>query len=176
MTAVSRITHSGGCGTFDVPMPLTCPTGVEDRSTGGNYTLVVTFDSAITAPGTASVTCHNPGSGTGTAGAPVASGSTVSVPLTGVSDGQALTVQLTGVTSAGGSTNVAVPFGVLVGDTNASRSVTAADVSQTKAQSGNAVTASNFREDVNANCAINAGDASLVKARSGVLALPACCP
>jgi N-acetylneuraminic acid mutarotase len=176
LSAVSRITHSGGCGTFDVNMPLNCPTGVEDRSTGGNYTLVVTFDSAITAVTSASVTCHNPGSGTGTAGAPTFSGSTVTVPLTGVSDGQALTVHIVGVTSASGTVNVDVPFGVLVGDTNASRSVSAADVSQTKAQSGNAVTAANFREDVNANCAISASDVSIVKARLGVTTVPACCP
>src|SRR4029077_5623246 len=73
LSAASRVNH-GTCGTFDVPMPLTCPSGVEDRSTGGNYPLVVTFDSAIPARGTASVTCHNPGTGTGTAGVATASG------------------------------------------------------------------------------------------------------
>ena len=120
LNAVSRVNH-GSCGTFDIPMPLTCPSGVEDRSTGGNYTLVVTFDSAITAPGTASVTCHNPGTGTGTAGVATASGNTVSVPLTGVSDAQTLTVHIAGVTSATGTTNVDVPMGFLIGDTNGNR-------------------------------------------------------
>jgi hypothetical protein len=38
---------------------------------------------------------------------------------------------------------------VLTGDTNADKFTDAIDVSQVKSQSGNAVTASNFREDVN---------------------------
>jgi hypothetical protein len=177
VSAVSRINH-GSCGTFDVPMPLTCPTGVECRSqsgNAGNYTLVVTFDSTITAVVSASVTCHNPGSGTGTAGAPTFSGNTVTVPLTGVSDGQALTVHIT-ATSASGTNSVDVPFGLLLGDTNANRAVTGSDIAQTKAQSGMVVTAANFREDVNANCAITGSDISFVKSRSGVNALPNCCP
>jgi N-acetylneuraminic acid mutarotase len=172
--AVSRITHAGGCGTFDVNMPLTNPSGVEDRSqAGNNYTLVVTFSATVTAAGTASVTCHNPSTGTGTAGAASASGSTVSIPLNGVSDGQVLTVHLAGVN---GTTNVDIPFGRLLGDTNSSRTVSAGDVAQTKAQSGNAVTAANFREDVNANCAINAGDVAIVKGRLGITTAPASCP
>jgi hypothetical protein len=55
----------------------------------------------------------------------------------------------------------------LVGDTNANRAVNASDVSQTKGQSGQPVTASNFRNDVNANGSINAGDINIVKANSG---------
>jgi len=55
----------------------------------------------------------------------------------------------------------------LAGDTNANRTVNAADVSQTKGQSGQSVTAANFRNDVNANGTINAGDINIVKAASG---------
>ena len=62
-------------------------------------------------------------------------------------------------------------MGLLLGDTNGNRSVNASDVSQTKAQSGQASTSSNFREDVNINGVINASDVSLVKSRSGT-ALP----
>jgi len=155
-------------------MPLTCPSGVEDRSTtGNNYTLVVTFNATVTSVSSASVTCHNPGTGTGTAGAPTFSGSTVTVPLNGVSDGQVLTVQISGVNGTGSAT---IPFGRLLGDTNSSRAVSAGDVSQTKGQLGQSVTGANFREDVNANCAINAGDVAIVKARSGVTNAPASCP
>jgi uncharacterized MnhB-related membrane protein len=50
-------------------------------------------------------------------------------------------------------------------------SVNASDVSLTKAQVGQLVTGSNFREDVNANGAINAGDVGLVKSKVGT-ALP----
>ena len=63
--------------------------------------------------------------------------------------------------------DVTIPMGILIGDTSGNASVNASDVSQTKAQSGAAVTGSNFRTDVNANGSINASDVSAVKARSG---------
>jgi hypothetical protein len=53
---------------------------------------------------------------------------------------------------------------VLNGDTTASRTLNTSDLGQTKAQSGQTTTASNFRTDVNANGAINSTDVSLVKA------------
>ena len=59
-------------------------------------------------------------------------------------------------------------MGGLAGDTNGNGSVNASDVSQTKAQSGVAVMASNFRTDVNSNGSINASDVSNVKSRSGI--------
>ncbi len=65
------------------------------------------------------------------------------------------------------ATDFNIPMGVLAGDTNANRAVNASDVSQTKGQSGQPVTASNFRSDVNANGSINAGDINIVKANSG---------
>ena len=58
-------------------------------------------------------------------------------------------------------------MGVLVGDTNGDGSVNASDIGQTKAQSGNAVTGSNFREDVKVDGNINASDIGLVKSKSG---------
>jgi hypothetical protein len=60
---------------------------------------------------------------------------------------------------------------VLIGDTNADGFVNSADISQTKSQSGNAVTSSNFREDLNADGFLNSADISLVKSKSGT-ALP----
>ena len=60
---------------------------------------------------------------------------------------------------------------VLVGDTTATGQVNAADVGQTKAQSGATTNGSNFRTDVNVNGVINAADVGLVKAQSGT-ALP----
>jgi hypothetical protein len=49
--------------------------------------------------------------------------------------------------------------------------VNSADIGQTKSQSGQSVTSSNFREDVNADGFINSADIGLVKSRSGT-ALP----
>jgi hypothetical protein len=56
---------------------------------------------------------------------------------------------------------------LLIGDTNANRTVNAADVAQTKARLGQAVGAANFRSDVNVNGAINAADTAIVKQHSG---------
>ena len=58
-------------------------------------------------------------------------------------------------------------MGFLIGDTTGSGEVNASDISQTKSQSGNAISASNFREDVTTNGAINSSDVSLVKSKSG---------
>ncbi|MGI8957431.1 MAG: dockerin type I domain-containing protein, partial [Chthoniobacterales bacterium] len=60
---------------------------------------------------------------------------------------------------------------VLAGDTNADTSVNSADISQTKSQSGQPVSASNFREDVTVDGNLNSGDIGLVKSKSGT-ALP----
>jgi hypothetical protein len=164
VSAVSRIVHSGGCSTFDTTLP-----GIEDRSTGGNYTIVATFSANETVT-SASVTCHNPGGSTGTTGAVSGSGTPViTIPLTGVSNGQTLTVHINGTTS------VDIPLTVLIGDTNGNGTVNAADIAQTKGRLGQAVTAANFRSDVNANCAINAADVAIIKQNSGTSA-PLTCP
>ena len=62
-------------------------------------------------------------------------------------------------------------MGVLFGDTTGDGFVNSADISQTKSQSGNAVTSSNFREDINTDGFINSADISFVKSKSGT-ALP----
>jgi len=76
------------------------------------------------------------------------------------------------VDSAGNSGNVLSPqLGILTGDTNADGFVNSADISQTKAQSGQTVGSGNFREDLNADGFLNSADISLVKSKSGT-ALP----
>ncbi len=168
---VSRKTH-GGAGAFDVDLPLTGPRGIECRTGGlnGNYKLIFSFANTLTSVAGASVT-----SGTGTV-----SSSTIGnnahyyiVNLTGVTNAQVITVSLTGLTDSAGNSSsiVSESMGVLVGDTTANGAVNSSDVSQTKAQSGSAVTSSNFREDVNLNGLVNSSDISLVKSKSGT-ALP----
>ncbi len=173
-SVVSRMTH-GGAGTFDINLSLTGPRGIESRSSGslgaGNYTLVFTFADNLTSVTSATVAAHDPAGGTGnvlnSSLGPNPNQCTVN--LTNVSNGQYLTVNLNGVAdSAGRNGDVSGPqMGVLIGDTTGNGSVNAGDVSQTKAQSGQVVTPTNFREDVNANGSINAGDISLVKSKSG---------
>ena len=163
VSAVSRKTH-GAAGTFDVPLPLSGTPGLECRSSGGNHTLVFTFSNNVTA-GSASITA-----GTGSVtGSPSFSGNTMTVNLTGVTDVQQITVTLTGVTDSSAQMlpDTSVSINMLIGDTTGNKSVNASDVSQTKGQSGAAVTASNFRTDVSANGVLNASDVSLVKSRSG---------
>jgi hypothetical protein len=159
-SAVSRKVH-GGAGTFDVPLPLNGPTGIECRI-GPTYTMVVTFSTSVTVA-SATVTC-----GTGSVGSISGSGTpTITVNLTGVTDAQRITVTLNNVSDGTNSGDVPISMGVLVGDTTANGVVNAGDVSQTKSQVGQTVTSSNFREDVNANGTISATDVALVKSDVG---------
>jgi N-acetylneuraminic acid mutarotase len=168
-SAVSRKTH-GAAGNFDINMPLSGPTGVEDRNTGGthDYTLVVTFSQSVTVTGSpqAQVTSGTGCVGTGgvCSGNVSVSGAVVTVPLTNVADQQNINVRINSVNSSG---NFNIPMGFLTGDTNANRTVNAADVAQTKSQLGQTVTAANFRNDLNANGTINAADTALIKQNSG---------
>ncbi len=86
---------------------------------------------------------------------------------------QTITVSLSNVTDSAGnsSSTVDAPMDILLGDTTSDRAVNSADISQTKSQSGQAVSASNFRGDVTASGEINSSDISLVKSKSGT-ALP----
>ena len=162
-TAVSRKTHVGA-GDFDIPLPLTDEPGVECRSSGGAHTLVFSLSNNPVS-GNASVT-----GGIGSvSGSPTFANNTMTVNLTGISDVQKVTVTLSGVTDSFTQVlpNTAVSMNVLAGDTNGNKTVNASDVGQTKAQSGIAVTAANFRQDVTPNGTINASDIGLVKSRSG---------
>src|SRR6266404_1366314 len=164
-SVVSRRIH-GAAGTFDID--LLNGDGIECRYGGasGVYTLIFTFANPLTNISDARVSA-----GTGNI-----SGSSMGndphqyvVNLTGVTTAQTLTVSLSGVADSAGdsSSNVSTSMNVLVGDTNADRFTDSVDVSQTKSQSGIAVTNSNFREDVNGDGFIDAIDASLIKSKSG---------
>src|ERR1043166_6028462 len=88
----------------------------------------------------------------------------VTIPLTNVANAQTINVTLNSVNT---STNVVIPMSILIGDTNASGTVNAADVAQTKAWLGQTLDATNFRSDINANGSINAADTAIVKQNSG---------
>ena len=165
VSAVSRKTH-GSAGTFDVDLPIAGPTGIEDRSGGpnGNHTVIVTFAAPVTVT---NVVATPQNGGTGNVSGFTVSGSTVTINLTNVSNAQTLAINLLGVNDGTNFGDVTVFMGVLTGDTNADRFCDAVDVSQTKSQSGKAVTGQNFREDVNVDGFIDAVDTSLVKSKSG---------
>ena len=166
ISAVSRKTH-GGAGVFDINLPTTGSPGIEDRvgPVAGAHQIIVNFAGSVSVS-SASVT-----SGTGNVDNFSASAGQVTVNLSGVADAQVLTIKLGSVSDGVNTGDVSIPMAVLPGDTTGEGSVNSTDVSQTKLQSGQTVTATNFREDVNANGSINATDVSLVKAKSGT-ALP----
>jgi hypothetical protein len=135
--------------------------------------MVVTFLANVSVTGNpqATMTSGTATIGTGgltNGGVVIISGNVVTIPLTNVANAQTITVTLNGVN---GSTNVAIPVTVLVGDTTGNGSVNSGDVGQTKSRIGQAIDATNFRSDVNANGVINASDVSLVKSAIGT-ALP----
>ncbi len=160
--AVSRKTH-GGAGTFDIDL-LNANLGPECRSSAGSHLLVFAFNNSV-ASGSAVVS-----GGTGiVSGSPTFNGNTMSVSLTGVTDVQKITVTLHNVTDSFAQVlaNTEVSMNILIGDTSGNKTVNASDVTQTKLQSGQPVTATNFREDITTNGQINGSDISLAKLRVG---------
>ena len=113
---------------------------------------------------TAGMGCIGSGGSCDTSGSVSVSGNVVTIPLTNITNAQTISVTLN---SVNGTTNVVIPMGVLIGDTNANGSVSASDVGQAKAQSGQTTTATNFRTDVNASGSVSAADIGLVKSKSG---------
>jgi hypothetical protein len=159
--AVSRKMHN--TTPFDINLPPNGEPGVECRSSSPGHTLVFAFTTNVVS-GSAIVTA-----GTGTAGTATFAGSTMTVPLTGVPDAQKITVTLNGVTDASSHVmpSTSVSMNVLLGDTNGNKTVNSTDVSQTKSQSGSAISTANFRSDNSVNGIINATDVSQVKINSG---------
>jgi hypothetical protein len=160
-SAFSRKVH-GGAGTFDIPLPLTGNVGVECRSGGGTYQMIINFATSVTV-GSASVT-----SGTGMVSSFSGSGtSQITVNLSGVTDVQRITMTLHNVNNGTSTGDVPIPMGVLIGDVNGNASVNASDVALTKSKVGQAVDGTNFREDVNVNGTISSTDVALVKSDVG---------
>jgi hypothetical protein len=165
VSAASRKTH-GGTAVFDLNLPLTGTPGVECRD-GGDLQIVFTFPSAVTYSG-ADIT-SGPGSVSNTSGS---GGTEVTVNLSGVTNQQRLTVTLLGVDDGTNTNDVAVRLGVLNGDTNGNGSVNSTDIGQSKGQSGQTLSAANFRQDLNLSGSINSSDIGVVKSRSGTTLPP----
>lgn len=160
--AVSRKVH-GSAGTFDINLPFIGDPGIECRSGGasGNYQVVATFATPVT------VNSASVSSGTGSVSSVTVNGNQVFVNLSGVTNGQTIAIKLFGVNNGTNTADVVTMMSVLLGDTNASRSVNSTDVSQTKVQSGTAANLGNFRNDVTVNGLVNSSDVSTVKNQSG---------
>ncbi len=160
---VSRKTH-GAAGIFDIELPATGNVGIECRSGGGanahqlvaSFATSVTFTSAAVTSGTATV---NAATGSGT--------NAITIDLTAVANAQTVTITLFGVNDGAATGDIPIRMGVLLGDTTSNRTVNSSDIGATKAQSGSAASAANFRTDVTVNGTINSSDIGTVKASSG---------
>ncbi len=157
---VSRKVHNGV--PFDINLPF-AGNSIECRSGGASndYSVVFTFPDAVTfssafVSGTGSVSSTS-GSGT----------TTITVNLTGVTNAQTIGVTLFGVNNGMSTSDVVVPMGVLIGDSNGDGFVNAADTLQTRNRSGQPTDAANFRSDVNTDGFVNSGDTLAVRSRSG---------
>ncbi len=161
-SAVSRKLH--GATNYDLSLPFTRPYAVECRSGGSSnsYEVRVTFGLGAT--------CNNAiiTSGSGTVTSLSAGGPSLTVVgLSDVVSPQTLTLRLDMNYSGLAIGSVYVPINVVVGDVTGDTHVNASDVIQTKANSGLAVSNTNFRVDVNNSGQINSADISLVKSKSG---------
>lgn len=124
------------------------------------YNAVFTFSGPVTS-GQATVT-----SGTGTAGTPTFSGSTMTVPLTGVADQQVITIQVSNI-NGDGTVDGNVPFGFLIADVDANRVVNKTDATPIKSNKNQPANSSNFRDDINLSGLIDKTDFNLVKSNNG---------
>jgi hypothetical protein len=160
VTAVARKLHGSMAG--DLALPLTGAIGIEPRTGGasGTHQILVNF------PGPVTVSQAQVTSGVGSVMNMSVTGSQVTIDLAGVANAQRLTVTLVNVNGAG---DVAIPIGILLGDTNRNGAVSASDVGQTKAMSGQVVDGTNFHTDVTASGSINASDLGVVKSQSGTV-------
>ncbi len=171
--AASRKMH-GSAGVFDIPIPVAGPAAVECRSGGatGDHQLVLTFENPVTVNGqpqaqVTSGTGEIGSGGVGQGGVVTVTGNTIVVPLTNISDAQRTRVTLHAVSDGLQTGEIAVPLGMLLGDTNGNGLVTATDIAQTKSQAGVPISATSFRADVNANGSVTASDVGQVKANAG---------
>lgn len=167
--AVSRKTH-GTAGTYDVDL-MPPASGIEPRSGGanGDYQIVVTFAVPVTV--TNAIAVPATGGTASVVGTPIVNNNQVTVNLTNVSNAQRFNINLIGVNDATTTRDISVPMAVLIGDTTGNGAVNSSDIAQTQSQSGQAVTANNFRENVTVNGLINSSDIALVQSKSGT-ALP----
>ncbi len=157
-SAASRLTH-GSAGSFDVAMPLTGVSGVENRSSS-SYNAVFTFDGAVSS-GEVQVV-----SGTATVGAISFSGNSMTAQLTGVTSAEVVTLRAQNI-NGDGQPHGDVPFGFLTADANASRRVEKGDQQEIKAAKGQVVTAANFRDDINLSGVVDNPDNQSVKTNKG---------
>ena len=157
-------------GPFAIDLPLTGPSGVEDRSGGPNkkYTVVMTFDQNIVSVGSASSTCGSVQSIVIDSADP----HKVKINLVNVAhgcNGSTITVTADSITDDQGNVldSASVGLGLLLGDVNADRVVNHSDYNEAQMHKGQKTDQENFRNDVNANGHIEHSDIALIRQQQG---------
>jgi len=158
LSAASRLTH-GGAGTFDIAMPLTGTSGVEDRASG-TYNAVFTFDGAVTSGEVLTV------GGTATVGPISFSGNTMTAQLTGVTSAEVVTLRVQNI-NGDGQPHGDVPFGFLTADVSGNRTVDKPDKQGISADKNQVVTSVNFRDDINLSGVVDKPDVQSVETNRG---------
>lgn len=163
----SRKLHAGA-GEYDVPIDtvpaITGNVTVEPRAIAAAHRIVFQFSGPVTQSGTATAVDVN-SVAIGSIGGTRVQGNEVIVTLTNIPDASRVKVTLANVngTGVGGQASI----GFLIGDTNQTARVNAADVSGVKAHVVQATNGTNFRFDANEDGSIDAKDVSMVKTRAG---------
>ena len=157
-------------GQFDIDLPLTGLSGVEDRSGGPNkkYTVVMTFDQNITSVGSASSTCGSVQSIVIDSSDP----HNVNINLVNVAhacNGSMVSVTADSITDDQGNIldSASVGLGLLLGDVNADRVVNRRDTHAAQMHKGQKAVQQNFRNDVNADGHITHSDIALIQQQQG---------
>jgi uncharacterized repeat protein (TIGR03803 family) len=160
LTLLSAASVKGG---FAIDLPLTGTPGIEDRrSSGGTYSLTLTFSNNLTSVAGVASSCGTVVSGVIDSTNP----HQFIVSLTGVfCNAQDVTVTLTNVQDDQSNTlaSASATMGLLLGDVDGDGSVTMADVTLVRASLGQTVNATNFRRDINPDGTINHMDVSRAK-------------
>ena len=165
MRAVASRRDHGAAGTFDVPLPLEGPHGVECRM-GAGLTLVFTFNDGPSATD-GTLDCSEVSTTAGTCTSVTVEGERLRVSLSEVAPNQCLSVSLAGLRSSSGGAltgSSSVILKVLPGDATNDGVVNIVDLNEVKGDLFQSVAAENFRSDVNADGAINIVDLNDTKA------------
>lgn len=169
VSALSRRSH-GQAGDFDISLPLSpSATGIECRAGSPTKILLTLSKPVVAADNAFNVT--EVSLSAGTLGAVTADGNQITVNLSAVPDMVCLSLNLgatvTDLTGRSLTGTRSLSVRVLLGDTNATGSVSVADVNQTRSRSGQTADAITFRSDTNCSGSISVADVNQVRSRSG---------
>jgi hypothetical protein len=164
LTLVSAASVQRG---FAIDLPISGPSGVEDRSGKPNkkFTITMTFSNDIASVGSADSTC---GSVSGIS----IDGNTVTINLVNVAhgcNGTDITITANDIVDTDGNSlsSASVLMGLLLGDVNGDRVVDRADVNLVQQFTHQKINSHNFRADVSNDGFINRSDKDLVRQQLG---------